>query len=127
MGIVNVGMDLIECSRIAELLKRHPQRFTERVLTARERETAGQFRDPVPHVAGRFAAKEAILKVLGTGWRGNIAWTDMEITNDPAGKPQVSLTEECARLARERGIASILLTITHTRHYAAATAVGLGS
>lgn len=127
MSVVNVGMDLVECSRIAGLLERHPERFLERVLTARERQTAAQFRDPAAHVAGRFAAKEAILKVLGTGWRGNIAWTDMEIVNDSAGKPEATLTAECARIARDRGIGRILLSITHTRDYAAATAVGLAS
>ena len=76
-------------------------------------------------MAGRFAAKEAILKVLGTGWRGKIAWRDMEILNDKAGQPGVTLTGECKRVADGLGITRILVSITHTEHYAAATAIGI--
>ncbi|MCK4660736.1 MAG: holo-ACP synthase [Phycisphaerae bacterium] len=126
MNIISLGMDLIECSRVQSLLQRHQDRFLHRILTAREREHAARFRNSVPHIAGRFAAKEAILKVLGTGWRGQIAWTDMEITNDLWGKPHVNLVDACARRAAELGIQTVLLTITHTDNYAAATAIGIG-
>jgi holo-[acyl-carrier protein] synthase len=125
MQLVSHGIDLIECDRIAALLERHGERFRRRVLTPAERENAARFADPVPHISGRFAAKEAVLKVLGTGWRGRIAWTDVEITNDRAGAPLVNLSGEAARIAAQRGIGQILLTITHTDDYAAASAIAL--
>lgn len=126
MVIISHGIDLVDCGRIADLLARHRERFLERMFSTRERERIDRLRDPVPHIAGRFAAKEAILKVLGTGWRGSIAWTDMEITNDPAGAPLVALSGECARIARQRGIERILLSISHTQTQAMASALGLG-
>jgi len=125
MSIVSHGLDLVECPRIADLLARHSDRFLKRVFTEAERERIKLFADPVPHVAGRFAAKEAVLKVLGTGWRGQIAWTDIEVLPDVLGQPLVTLHGECARLAEQLGIGRILLSITHTDSYAAASAIGL--
>jgi holo-[acyl-carrier protein] synthase len=125
MKIIAQGIDLIECERIREIWQRHGDRFLERLLTAAEIGHVHRYRDPVPSVAGRFAAKEAILKVLGTGWRGRIAWRDMEILNDRQGQPAVILTDECRRVAERLGIRRILVSITHTEHYAAATALGL--
>ena len=127
MSIVGHGIDLIECARIAAIVERHRERFERRVLTEAEQATAGRFTDPIPHIAGRFAAKEAVLKLLGTGWRGRILWTDIEILNDPMGQPEVTLHGECARIASEKNISRILLSITHTQHYAAASAIGIES
>jgi holo-[acyl-carrier protein] synthase len=95
------------------------------MFTPVERARIDALRHPTPHIAGRFAAKEAILKVLGTGWRGDIAWTDMEVTNDEAGAPHVSLSGACARVAAERGIVRILLSISHTTDQAMASALGV--
>jgi holo-[acyl-carrier protein] synthase len=125
MVIISHGVDLVECRRMADLLERHRERFLERMFTPAERERIAGLRDPVPHIAGRFAAKEAILKVLGTGWRGAIAWTDMEITNDGYGAPQVALSGECANIARQRGISRMLLSISHTDAQALASAIGV--
>ena len=126
MSVVAQGIDLIECSRIASMRERHGDRFLSRILTSREQAYVGQFKDPVQRIAGRFAAKEAILKMLGTGWVGDIAWTDMEIVNNPAGVPHVSLSGRCAEIAGTLGIARVLLSITHTADYAAASAIGVG-
>jgi holo-[acyl-carrier protein] synthase len=126
MSIVGHGIDLVECSRIARLLESHADRFLERALTEAERTSARRLRDPVPFVAGRWAAKEAILKMLGTGWRGQISWQDMEILPDSLGRPCVRLTGETARIAAEKGIADVLLSITHTQSHAAASAIGTG-
>lgn len=126
MRIVAQGIDLIECDRIGQLWKRHGQRFLTRLLTDAEIRHVQRYKDAVPSLAGRFAAKEAILKVLGTGWRGRIAWRDMEILNDSSGKPAVTLTGESKRVADELGITEILVSITHTENYAAATALGIG-
>lgn len=126
MNIIATGIDLIECQRIREVWQRHGDRLTDRLLTPAELEYLRQHRDVVPRLAGRFAAKEAILKVLGTGWRGRIAWRDMEILNDHQGRPHVKLQAECDRIAAELGITDILISITHTENYAAATAIGVG-
>ena len=124
MSILGHGLDLIECARIAKVLENHGERFLDRILTPSEQERAKQYKDPIPFIAGRFAAKEAILKMIGTGWRGGIAWTDMEILPDTLGRPVVTLTGETARLAAQIGIQRILLSITHTEHQAAASAIG---
>ena len=127
MNVVAHGIDLVECDRIASILERHQDRFLNRILTEAERNRARRFRHAVPHIAGRFAAKEAVFKVLGTGWRGEICWSDIEILNDGLGQPHVTLTGECARVAERLGIAKILLSITHTDHYASASALGVSA
>ena len=126
MKIIAQGIDLIECERIRDIWQRHGDRFLQRLLTEAEIQHVHRYKDPVPSLAGRFAAKEAILKVLGTGWRGQIAWRDMEITNDPAGQPSVALTGESKRIADRLGITRILISITHTHNHAAASALGIG-
>ncbi len=124
MTLVAHGIDLVECDRIAQLLEKHERRFLQRVLTPAERERAKVYRNPVPFIAGRWAAKEAILKMIGTGWRGKISWTDMEVLPNEMGEPQVALTGETALRASALGITRVLLSITHTKHYAAASAIG---
>lgn len=127
MSIIGHGLDLVECHRIARLLDAHTDRFSNRILTRAEQEKAASLADPVSFVAGRFAAKEAILKMIGTGWRDGIAWTDMEILPNAQGQPIVTLTGETARIAAGLGIQRILLSITHTKTHAAASAIGVGA
>ncbi len=126
MTILGHGVDLAECSRISKVMENHRRRFLDRVLTPAEQERAGLYRNPVPFIAGRWAGKEAILKMIGTGWRGKIAWTDMEILPNELGGPCVVLTGETARLAAKMGITRVLLSITHTEHHAMASAIGVG-
>lgn len=126
MLILGHGIDLVECARIARMIAEHGDRFLHRVYTAAEREVGARYRDPVPFYAGRWAAKEAILKMIGTGWRGQIAWTDMEILPDDMGRPVVVLSGETARFATEMGIGRTMLSITHTAQQAAASAMGIG-
>lgn len=125
MAIIGQGIDIIECERIRSMRERHGDRFLNRLLTPGEIRYVHRYKDPVQSIAGRFAAKEAILKVLGTGWRGKIAWCDMEILNDAKGCPGVTLTGECREIATQRGIATIHVSISHTAQYAAATAIGV--
>lgn len=125
MRLIGHGIDLIECERIAKILREHPDRFLARILTESERAYCERHKEPVQRIAGRFAAKEAVLKVLGTGWRGQIAWTDVEILNDPAGQPHVHLGGHTAELATKQGITRVLISITHTENYAAASAIGV--
>lgn len=127
MSILGHGIDLVECSRIAKVLENHGRRFLDRVLTPAEQQIASRYRNPVSFIAGRWAAKEAILKMIGTGWRGKIAWTDMEILPDELGQPHVTLSGETAHIAAKRGITRVLLSITHTEHHAAASAIGLSA
>lgn len=126
MSVISHGIDLIECERVAHVWQQHRDRFLARVLTPTEQAYCLRRKLPLPHIAGRFAAKEAVMKVLGTGWRGQIAWTDIEVTNDPAGQPHVALSGHCAVVAKQLGIARIMLSITHTEHYAAASAIAVG-
>ena len=124
MSIRGHGIDLVELARIARVLERHGDRFLERVLTPGERERCRSYRHRLPFVAGRWAAKEAILKMIGTGWRGQIAWTDMEILPDKLGQPLVTLSGETKRRAEALGIRDVLVSITHTEAYASASAIG---
>ncbi len=125
MSILGHGIDLIECDRIAKVLENHGQRFLHRVLTPAERELAGKYKNPVPFIAGRWAAKEAILKMIGTGWRGKIAWTDIEVINNAMGQPEVTLTGEVKNIAEKLGISHVSVSITHTANFAIASAVAL--
>jgi holo-[acyl-carrier protein] synthase len=118
------GIDLVECARIAEVTQRHGRRFLNRVLTDAEQACAKRFKDATPFISGRWAGKEAVLKMLGTGWRGNIAWRDIEVLPDEKGQPIVTLHDECARIAAELGIKTIRLSISHTDRQAMASAIG---
>jgi holo-[acyl-carrier protein] synthase len=124
--IIGHGIDIVECERIHELIERYGERFLERVFTQNERDYCLPRKRKWEHLAGRFAAKEAILKVIGTGWRDKVAWTDMDIIHDPSGQPRVVLTGETKIIAQKLGIRQILLSISHTTHYATASAIGLG-
>jgi holo-[acyl-carrier protein] synthase len=125
MEIVAHGIDLVDFRRIEEMAKRHGERFLNRVFTATEQAYAKANKNGLEKLAGRFAAKEAILKLMGTGWRGKIAWTDIEIVNNPAGRPEVTLRGEVEKLAEKLGIKHISVSITHTANFAIASAVAL--
>ena len=125
MGIVAHGIDLVDCPRIEQMIQRHGERFIKRVFTAAEQAYAGANKNETEKLAGRFAAKEAILKLMGTGWRGKIAWTDIEIINNAAGQPEVTLAGEVKRIADGLGIEQISVSITHTANFAIASAVAL--
>jgi len=124
MPIIGHGIDLVEVARIARMHADHGTHFLNRCFTPAEQAYCLDHKRPGPHLAGRFAVKEAILKVLGTGWRGEIAWTDMEILNNKAGKPELTLSGACARIATEQGITRWHVTITHTETHAMASAIG---
>jgi len=125
MDIIAHGIDLVDCPRIEEMIKRHGDRFIIRVFTAAEQAYAEKNKDKVEKLAGRFAAKEAILKLMGTGWRGKIAWTDIEVINNAAGQPEVTLSGEVKKLADKLGIKHISVSITHTANFVIASAVAL--
>jgi holo-[acyl-carrier protein] synthase len=119
------GIDLVDFPRIEQMVERHGKRFIDRVFTEAEQKYADSKRDRMEKLAGRFAAKEAVLKLLGTGWRGKIAWTDIEIINNELGQPQVSLTGRVKEIADSLGVTDISISITHTANFAIASAAAL--
>lgn len=125
MQIVAHGIDLVDCPRIQDMVTRHGRRFVERVFTEAEQAYAKSNKDEVEKLAGRFAAKEAILKLMGTGWRGKIAWTDIEVKNSATGQPEVTLSGEVKKIAERLGVEHISVSITHTANFAIASAVAL--
>jgi holo-[acyl-carrier protein] synthase len=125
MEIVAHGIDLVDCPRIEQMIQRHGERFIKRVFTDAEQSYARSNKNDVEKLAGRFAAKEAILKLMGTGWRGRIAWTDIEVINNAAGQPEVTLSGEVKKIAHKLGIKHISVSITHTANFAIASAVAL--
>ena len=128
MPIVGHGIDIVETARIKALVENHGGHFLERVFTPAEQQyCALSPKRYFEHLAGRFAAKEAVLKVLGTGWRGGIAWTDVEVVKERSGQPKIVLTGECLRIARELGIARWHVSISHIETHATASAIGLAA
>src|SRR4051794_12165923 len=126
MPVLGHGIDIIETDRMRHSVSEHGQRFLDRVFTpAEQRYCAQNSKRRFEHLAGRFAAKEAVLKVLGTGWRGGIAWTDMEILNEPSGRPQLRLTDETLKIAGGMGITRWHLSISHIETHATASAIGI--
>jgi len=125
MEIIAHGIDLVDCPRIEAMIERHGERFVQRIFTAAEQAYAESNKNKIEKLAGRFAAKEAILKLMGTGWRGKIAWTDIEIINNSSGQPEVTLGGEVEKIADKLGIKHISVSITHTANFAIASAVAL--
>jgi holo-[acyl-carrier protein] synthase len=120
-GIAEVGLDIIRVERIREAIRRFGDRFTLRVLTASE---ARYVRGRAETFAGRWAAKEAVSKVLGLGVRG-VGWRDIEIERLPTGQPAVRLHGRAARRAEQLGLARVAVSITHEREFALAIAFGV--
>lgn len=124
--LISIGTDIIECVRIAQMIEKHGEVFLQRVFTRREIEYCSSRKAATQHYAGRWAAKEAVLKVLGTGWARGIQWTDLEIQNEVSGAPVMKLAGKAAEIAKERGIKEIMVSISHCRAYATAFASGIG-
>jgi holo-[acyl-carrier protein] synthase len=106
------------------MIEKHGELFLNRVFTAREIQYCSSRRAANQHYAGRWAAKEAVLKVLGTGWAKGIQWTDIEVVNEISGAPTIRLSNRAAEIAAERGIRYVQISISHCRAYATAFAVG---
>ena len=124
MSAIAHGIDMVDCHRLEEIIERHGERFLQRVYTPLELEYCRQSKRMIEHLAGRFAVKEAVLKVLGTGWRGGIRWTDIEVRNEPSGRPVVRLTGRCREIADEMDMPTILVSISHIKTHAIASAIG---
>ncbi len=123
--IVGIGTDIVEIERIRSMIERHGDHFLTRCYTAAEIEYSQRHRDSASRFSGRWAAKEAVVKVLGTGFIQGITFHDVEIVPLHTGQPTVKLSGEAGRIATSLGITEIKLTISHARDYATATAIGL--
>ncbi len=121
--IVGSGVDLCEVPRMKDAIERHGRRFQERVFTDREIAYAERKANKYERYAARFAAKEAGMKALGTGWRGGIAWRDFEVTNLPSGRPILQFHGKAAEFAQKLGVENISLSITHTQFQAMAIVI----
>jgi holo-[acyl-carrier protein] synthase len=126
MEIFGIGTDIIECPRIGKMIEQHGELFLRRVYTDREIRYCQARKHAIEHFAGRWAAKEAILKAMGTGRSQGIAWTHVEVRNGHNGRPRVLVCGAAREIARERGIGEILISISHCRTYATAHAIALG-
>ncbi len=114
---------MVDCKRLGEMIDRYGDKFIKRVFTPVEIEYCQGRKRCIEHLAGRFAAKEAVMKVLGTGLRRGVNWTDIEIVNEPSGRPRVTLTGRCREIAEEKNLSEILISISHIATHAIASAV----
>jgi len=126
VAILGTGIDIVEVDRLEETIVRRGERLLDRVFTAAERDYCGKRPRPGIHYAGRFAAKEAVLKAIRTGWVQGIGWKDIEVELGPGGEPSVRLTGGALARANEMGIVAIHISISHTEHHAVASAVAEG-
>ena len=129
---ISTGIDLIEINRIQRALDRHKERFLSKIFSDAELERLRKFQSRQPNpglivreLAARFAAKEACSKALGTGI-GPVSWKEMEVLNEPSGKPTLRLTGKAAQIASFLGYTSWSVSLTHSREMAAAVVVCLG-
>ena len=117
--MLTTGVDIIEIPRIQQVLDRYGQRFLDRIFTPGE---IAYCRGRAPHLAGRFAAKEATMKALGTGIRG-VSWKDIEVTREESGAPSVKLHGRAEERAKRMRVGEISLSMSHSREYAVAFVV----
>jgi len=125
--IRGLGTDIVEIVRIGEMIERHGELFLQRVYTEQEVAYCQKRSSSYQHFAGRWAAKEAVLKALGTGWAKGIAWRDIEVVSLASGQPRVNVYGAVKELSESAGISGFLVSISHCRSHATAAAVAVGS
>ena len=121
--IVGTGVDLCEVGRLREAMERHGDRFKQRIFTDREIAYSERKANLYERYAARFAAKEAGMKALGTGWRGGIGWRDFEVTNLSSGRPTLAFHGKAGEIANRLGVRNVALSLTHTRDQAMAMVI----
>lgn len=118
--ILGIGNDIVEVARIKKSMERHQKRFLDRVFTSHEQNYCLSRKEPSLHLAGRFAAKEAIVKALGTGFVKDITWLDIEIRNTPEGKPYPVFSQQLQAFFPSL---NVFISISHCDQYATAFAI----
>jgi holo-[acyl-carrier protein] synthase len=115
--VVGIGIDLVRSDRIREAAEKWGKRFLDRLFTPLEQEYAFSHKQPYLHLAGRFAIKEAVFKAIGTGWARGVKWTDIEVYNEPTGRPRVRVTGRVLELMNRLGATTIQASISHDTEY----------
>ncbi len=121
--IIGTGIDLVEIARFRKVVDRLKDRFVIRVFTPGEQQFCNEHRDPVPHLAVRFAAKEAAFKALGTGWAKGVTWLDVEVQRQRQDAPTMALYGEAQRLSTALGAHKVHLSLSHTDQWAIAMVI----
>jgi holo-[acyl-carrier protein] synthase len=121
--ILGLGTDLVEVARISNSISTYGVRFTHRVFTPGERTYSEMKANSAESFAARFAAKEAAMKALGTGWSRGVTWTQIEVSNDESGRPTLLLHNTAESIARQLGVRRVWLSLTHTVQMASAVVV----
>jgi holo-[acyl-carrier protein] synthase len=121
--IVGLGLDIAEIDRIGAAITRHGAPFLERIYTTREVSYCESHKNKFERYAARFAAKEAAMKALGTGWRRGVRWRDIEVVRQASGKPTLDLEGAARQFANDLGVKNISLTITHSGNLALAQVI----
>jgi holo-[acyl-carrier protein] synthase len=121
--IFGIGIDVVENARIADSIRRHGDRFLERVYQAGEVEYCRSMTDPIPHFAVRFAAKEAVSKAFGTGFAQKVGWKEIEVRRKASGAPFIVLHRAADDLAKSLGITAVHISLSHSQNYAVANAL----
>jgi holo-[acyl-carrier protein] synthase len=121
--IVGTGIDIAEVPRIREAIERHGQRFLKRIFTEGEIQYCESKANRVERYAARFAAKEAGMKAIGTGWNHGVRWRDIEVARKPGGRPSLVLHGKAAEFAAKLGATNIALSLTHTAEQAMAQVI----
>lgn len=121
--IVGMGVDIAEVDRIEAAITRYGASFLERIYTAREAAYCEEHKNKFERYAARFAAKEAAMKALGTGWRLGVRWRDIEVANAPGGKPGLNLEGVARQFAERMGVKNISLSLTHSGNIALAQVI----
>src|SRR6202050_5819586 len=121
--IVGLGLDITEIDRIEAAIKRHGTPLLERLFTPAEVSYCERHKNPFERYAARFAAKEAGMKALGTGWRRGVRWRDIEVVREPRGRPYLGLKGAANRIAEELGVKNIFVPITHSGNLALAEVI----
>ena len=123
--IVGLGTDIVEVERIGKMIERHGHSFVNRIFTPAEIAYCQQRKFSAEPFAGRWAAKEAVMKALGTGFIQGTHFQEIEIVTEESGRPRVALHGSTAELAKQLGIDELLVTMSHCREYATATAIAV--
>jgi holo-[acyl-carrier protein] synthase len=121
--IVGTGIDIAEVGRIAAAIERFGERFLRRIFTADEIRYCESKANRVERYAARFAAKEAAMKAIGTGWKHGVAWTDMEVRREPGGRPTIAFSGKAGEFAVRLGVKRASLSLTHTKEFAMASVI----
>jgi holo-[acyl-carrier protein] synthase len=121
--IIGIGVDIVEIKRFSGVMERLGEKFLFRLFTPEEQRYCNGHRDPVPHFAARFAAKEAVFKALGTGWAKGVTWLDVEVQKEGQEAPRIVLQGEAQRLCAARSVRNAHLSLSHSDHWVVAMVV----